>query len=107
MSPNSSHHHHHHYHHHHHHLIREGTETTQGRAVENQPTELIACVASVSSRGSSRKLGQEHQPFFFCFRSNFRAITRLETLATQATELTAWACCPNILNLKYRSKTES
>ena len=23
--------------------------------------------------------------FFFCFRSNFRAITRLETLATQAT----------------------
>ena len=24
---------------------------------------------------------------FFCFRSNFRAITRLETLATQATLL--------------------
>ena len=24
------------------------------------------------------------QPFFFCFRFNFRAITRLETLATQA-----------------------
>ena len=64
----------------------------------------VACVASVSSRGSSRKLGQEQtkkmndgggggerrnplplplQPFF-CFLSNFRAITRLETLATQA-----------------------
>ena len=75
----------------------------------------IACVASVSSRGSSRKLEREQkkkkrndwggggerrnrlpanptifsplplplQPFF-CFRSNFRAITRLETLATQA-----------------------
>ena len=58
---------------------------------------VLACIASVSSRGSSRKLGQEQkkkmtgegegtlplQPFF-CFRSNFRAITRLETLATQA-----------------------
>ena len=70
----------------------------------------IACVASVSSRGSSRKLGQEQKKkmddgggggerrkerfpllpspsrfnLFFCFRSNFRAITRLETLATQA-----------------------
>ena len=53
-------------------------------------TFFLACVASVSSWGSSRKLGQkqkknEWQPFFFCFRSNFRAITRLETLATQAT----------------------
>ena len=76
---------------------------------------LLACVASVSSRGSPRKLGQELKkkrkwmtgegegkegtslsppppllpspsPFnlFFCFRSNFRAITRLETLSTQA-----------------------
>ena len=65
----------------------------------------LACVASVSSRGSSRKLGQEQKKMndgrgegnegtssplslplqpFFCFRSNFRAITRLETLATQA-----------------------
>ena len=44
---------------------------------------LLACVASVSSRGSSRKLG------FFCFRSNFGAITRLETLATQANVLPA------------------
>ena len=58
----------------------------------------IACVAIVSSRGSSRKLGQEQKKndgggggdppsstfFNFCFRSNFRAITRLETLATQA-----------------------
>ena len=77
---------------------------------------LLACVASVSWRGSSRKLGQEQKKkenewqgrgrgkkeppslllllffpppppstvFFFRFRSNFRAITRLETLATQA-----------------------
>ena len=55
----------------------------------------LACVASVSSRsrGSSRKLGQEQKKKwmtgegakpFFCFRSNFRAINRLETLATQA-----------------------
>ena len=56
---------------------------------------LLACVASVSSRGSSRKLGQEQKKHewrgrgrrpkepFFCFRSNFRPITRLETLATQ------------------------
>ena len=55
----------------------------------------VACVASVSSRGSSRKLGQEQKKMndgagggepFFCFRSNFRAITRLETLATQASK---------------------
>ena len=57
---------------------------------------VLACIASVSSRGSSRKLGQEQKKMtgegegtlplqpFFCFRSNFRAITRLETLATQA-----------------------
>ena len=53
---------------------------------------MIACVASVSSRGSSRKLGQEQKNEWrgrgrgtiFCFRSNFRVITRLETLATQA-----------------------
>ena len=33
------------------------------------------------------KLGQEQKKkffFFFCFRSNLRVITRLETLATQA-----------------------
>ena len=48
----------------------------------------MAYVASVSSRGSSRKLGQEQKirMIFFCFRSNFGAIiTRSETLATQAT----------------------
>ena len=38
----------------------------------------LACVASVSSRGSSRKLGQEQK------KKVNRAITRLETLATQA-----------------------
>ena len=52
-------------------------------------SESLACVASVSSRGSFRKLGQEQKTIFFCFCSNFRAITRLETLATQATE--SWA----------------
>ena len=30
--------------------------------------------------------GERRQPFF-CFRSNFRAITRLETLVTQATRV--------------------
>ena len=55
----------------------------------------LACVASVSSRGSFRKLGQEQKNMndgggggerrnLFCLRSNFRAITRMETLATQA-----------------------
>ena len=48
----------------------------------------IACVASVSSRGSSRKLGQE-QKNIFCFRSTFRGLTRLETLATQASRASA------------------
>ena len=49
-------------------------------------TICLACVASVSLRSSSRRLGQEQKKKpFFCFRSNFRAITRLETLATQAT----------------------
>ena len=33
---------------------------------------------------SSSPLPLPLQPFFFCFRSNFRAITRFETLATQA-----------------------
>ena len=42
----------------------------------------IACVASVSSRGSSRKLGQEQKKKKKWM--NFRAITRLETPATQA-----------------------
>ena len=52
----------------------------------SSPGEKLACVASVSSRGSSRKPGQEQKKPFFCFCSNFRAITRLETLATQASE---------------------
>ena len=35
---------------------------------------------------SSRSLGREQKKeFFFCSRSNYRAITRLETLAMQAT----------------------
>ena len=63
----------------------------------NKICSLIACVASVSSQGSSRKLGQEQKKKmndgegegepFFCFRSDFPTITRLETLATQASSL--------------------
>ena len=63
---------------------------------EQATLSRLACVASISSRGSSRKLGQEQKKTEwrgrgrgrgtkFCFRSNFRAITQLETLATQAT----------------------
>ena len=45
----------------------------------------LACVASVSWRGSSRKLGQEQKKINDGGgRGEFRAITRLETLATQA-----------------------
>ena len=42
---------------------------------------ILACVASVSARFRLKKLGREP---FFGSRSNFRAITRFETLATQA-----------------------
>ena len=63
----------------------------------------VACVASVSSRGSSRKLGQgqkkNKQPFF-CFRSNFRAITRWETLATQA-NFEGWDLVENVISLVF------
>ena len=84
----------------------------------------VACVASVSSRGSSRKLAQGQKknkwrgrgrgmkeplplllspsPFnlFFCFRSNFRAITRLETLATQA-NFEGWDLVENVISLVF------
>ena len=51
---------------------------------------MIACVASVSARvrreswEESKKKRNDLFFFFNRFRSNFRAITRLETLATQA-----------------------
>ena len=51
---------------------------------------MIACVASVSARvrreswEESKKKRNDLLFFFNRFRSNFRAITRLETLATQA-----------------------
>ena len=46
----------------------------------------LACVASVSSRGSSRKLGQEQKKMNDGGGGGeWRKITRLETLATQAT----------------------
>ena len=51
---------------------------------------LLACVASVSARvrrESWEESKKRNPPFFFRFRSNFRAITRLETLATQARAL--------------------
>ena len=54
---------------------------------------VTACVASVSARVRREKLGREQEkrnaPFFFCSRSNFRAIPRLETLATQANIVSA------------------
>ena len=43
----------------------------------------MACVATVSTRVRREKLGRE-QKKKECFRSNFHAITRLETLDTQA-----------------------
>ena len=49
-------------------------------------TDFVACVASVSSRGSSRKLGFFASALTFAFR----AITRLETLVTQATDFDAF-----------------
>ena len=68
-----------------------------GHRKKHVPHDL-ACVASVSSRvrreswDESKKRGMtgegegnEGTFFFFCSRSNFRAVTRLETLATQAT----------------------
>ena len=45
--------------------------------------QKVACVASVSSQDIARK--SPFLFFYFCSCSNFRAITRLETLATQAT----------------------
>ena len=65
---------------------------------------VLACVASVSWRGSSRKLGQEQKKLmqpFFCFGSNFRAITRLETLATQASPVHASRFCRDELNCNW------
>ena len=73
------------------------------------PNYWLACVASVSSRGSEswdkskKKMndrgggGERRNPstfnLFFCFRSNFRAITRLETLATQANYWLVYVFC--------------
>ena len=48
-------------------------------------TPFLAGVASVSSRGSSRKLGQEQKKMNDGEGGGERAITRLETLATQDT----------------------
>ena len=45
----------------------------------------LACIASVSARVRRRERWDESKKIFFGSRSNFRAITRLETLATQAT----------------------
>ena len=47
----------------------------------------VACAASVSARvcrESWNESKKKRNDLFFCSRSNFRAITRLETLATQA-----------------------
>ena len=46
-------------------------------------------------RGVKEPLLSSPSPFhFFCSRSNFRAITRLETLATQATSKLPWTRSP-------------
>ena len=47
---------------------------------------MLACVASVSARVREwwEESKKRNDTLFFRFRSNFRAITRLETLATQA-----------------------
>ena len=64
--------------------------------MSTQSNLRVACVASVSSRVRRELLGREQKkertgegegneaPSPFCSRSNFRAVTRLETLATQA-----------------------
>ena len=65
--------------------------------MSTQSNLRVACVASVSSRVRRELLGREQkkkkgrgrgrgmkEPSPFCSRSNFRAVTRLETLATQA-----------------------
>ena len=93
----------------------------------------VACVASVSARvrrereqkkgmtgegegkeGTSSPLPLPLQPFF-CFRSNFRAITRLETLAKQAsrgvakslTVLKLCAITPNNTQMQQGVQTEA
>ena len=75
-----------------------------------QVPATLACVASVSSRGSSRKLRQEQKKTFFCFRSNFRAITRLETLTTQAsastTKTTNTVACVETPPIPQKKKSE-
>ena len=69
---------------------------------------MIACVASVSSRvrreswDESKKKGmtgegEGNEFFFFCSRSNFRAVARLETLATQATKMTSERCLSTVV----------
>ena len=50
--------------------------------IRRKASRKLACVASVSARVRREKLRREPS------RSNFRAITRLETLATQATRKT-------------------
>ena len=69
----------------------------KSKMVATTVLRTLACVAFPSSsrtsgreqkkkelRGRGRRKKEPLPPFFFCFRSNFRAITRLETLATQA-----------------------
>ena len=56
----------------------------------------LACVASVSAR--VRRESWEESTFFYSFRSNFGAITRLETLTAQATLKMAF------LSLRFEQK---
>ena len=55
-------------------------------------TSVLACVASVSSRVIARKLEREQKKFLFFFLSSqLSRRTRAETLAMQATSVSAVA----------------
>ena len=55
-------------------------------------TSVLACVASVSSRIIARKLEREQKKFLFFFLSSLLSRrTRAETLAKQATSVSAVA----------------
>ena len=107
-------------------LITHWQSYTQKR-IMNFEKKYVACVASVSSRVrreswdeskkkrkdgggggewrnrvSSSPLTLPLPPFFFCSCSNFRAVTRLETLATQAKKYVADA----YLNIEKRGSSQ-
>ena len=74
--------------------LKPAIEVTKNVSLVMRTRTPLKCKGSLRSKrfraSLSRKFGREQKkrndPFhlFFCSRSNFRAITRLETLATQA-----------------------